>query len=252
MNIKHFFGVEKPKPTKSTKPKESNQAKSNVSKEPTYIGHEEVLIDEINETQQSNQPDIFAIGKYNLYQMVLKKQKKQKKNYQIMVKHQGQLDKIKFTQSWLKCPFGVEEYAGKAIINLEFHNHETNNLSYNNYAIMKQIDDAFNKLNTQNPDINKFVHIPKQLLNEMDKCYYSPLIKPRSDYDPLVRVHLKKIQNTIATQCNIKINNQLEPTSVYEIKGHALEVEFELSSMWFVGDTYGVVLVANRITILGN
>lgn len=236
MNIKHFFGV------KNTKSKKEDEKPKQV--EP--IGHEEPT----DEPDEPIDKPKFMIGKYNLYNMILKKQKK---NYQIMVKYFGKPDKIRFKLSWLKSPFGVEQYAHKEIVNLEFLNHLKNNLSHNNYAVFKQLDDMLGKLNTKAHDIDNFIYLTTDQLNALNGLHYSPLIKQRpNEFDPLVRLHLKKVKDTITTKCYKKVNDKLEEISVFEIKGHMVEVDLELSSLWVSNDSYGVVIVINKIVVIGN
>ena len=231
MNIKHFFGV------KSTK---TDEAKKQI--EP--IGHMEPT----DEPDEPTDKPTFMIGKYNMYNMFLKKQKK---SYQIMVKYFGKPDVIRFKLSYLKSPFGVEQYAYKEIVNLEFVNHLKNNLSHNNYAIIKQLDDLLSKLNTKAPEIENFMYINSDQLNVLNGLYYSPLVKQRPDgFDPLVRLHLRKVKNTIATKCYQKVGDKLEPMSVFEIKGRMVDVELELSSLWVSNDSFGVVIVINKIVVI--
>ena len=241
MNIKQFFGV---KSTNAKKNDEKPKIEPLGYKEP--IGHEEPT----DEPDEPVDKPKFMIGKYNLYNMILKKQKK---NYQILVKYFGKPDKIRFKLSWLKSPFGVEQYAHKEIVNLEFVNHLKNNISHNNYAVFKQLDDMLGKLNTKVTEIDNFIYLTADQLNALKGLYYSPLIKSRpNDFDPLVRLHLKKVKDTIATKCYKKVNDKLEEISVFEIKGHMVEVDLELSSLWVSNDSFGVVIVINRIVVIGN
>lgn len=246
MNIRDFFSVKtKTKTKETTDMKESKKKEINKNiDESKYIGHEEVEEIDIDESKPK-----FMIGKYNLYNMFLEKKKK---NYNIMIKHFGKSEKIKFKLSYLKSPFGVEMYSHKEIVNLEFTNHETNNLSFNNYTIFKQLDDMFSKLNTKTEESNNFININSYQLNSLNGLHYSPLLKERpNNYDPLARFHLRKVKNTIATKCYKKVDGKLEQISVFEIKGKMMEVELELSSLWISDDSYGIVIVINQITIIG-
>ena len=238
MDIRHFFGTKKPKP----KPKEIKKVDEVPINDIGKLEPDEPSDDDIVEDDAI---DKFMVGKYNMYNMVLKRQRK---NYQILVKHKNNIEKIRFGLSWLRSPFGVEEYAHKEIVNLEFPNHLKNNLSHNNFTIIRQIDDAFKDISKE-----KFPHLPHNFIQDIEGLSYSPLIKPRpGNYDPLVRIHLRKTKNTITTRCYKKdsTNGKLEDVSIYEIKGHMVEIEFELGSLWVSDDSYGVILIANRVIIL--
>jgi hypothetical protein len=193
----------------------------------------------------------YTIGNINLYDLWIKKQKI---NYKLFIKNKESIAPIKIVLSWLKCPFGVEKYFFKEIINLEFTNYKNKNYSYNNFAKISQIDEAFNKLNIDKEHVNNFKHLSNFFLGEIKELNYMPSIKTRPEnFDPLFRIHLKKSKNTITTNFFFKKKDgKYEHSSVNDIKDKMLEIEIELSNIWIKNNDYGLIWIANKIIILSN
>ena len=170
-------------------------------------------------------PDVY-IGDYNLKNIVLKKNRK---NYSLYEFKDGVNRVITIKLTGMKIPFGVEKYGYKELINFEFLNKDKYNNSLNNYNKIKQIDSYFRGLK----DFN-------------DK-YYKSCIKERDDYDPLLRVHLKKRGKNILTTIQSKNNT---PVSVYELKNALCCIELELQSLWTTDDSFGLLFCVKNIKLL--
>jgi hypothetical protein len=211
-----------------------------------FVNKKEIDANTSEELESVEEPK-YVIENFDLYDLCVKKQKI---NYKLFIKNKNLLSNIKIKLQWVKSPFGVEKYLFKEIINLEFTNYKNKNYSYNNYSKINQIEEAFNKLNTDSVHTNNFKHLYGSFLNDLKGLDFLPSIKMRPDkFDPLFRVHLKKTKNLITTKIFKKNKDKYEHGSIHDIKDKMLEVELELSTIWIKNNDYGLIWLIDRIII---
>jgi hypothetical protein len=249
MNIKTFFkskndSGDSPKNNADTDDK-NNSAKNNSVNNDSATGNDEKILSKYN------------IQGKNLSNMMLVKLKK---NHSVFIKNNfGKKIRFIVKATGFRCPFGVEKYNYKYIINLQFSNMK-NNITQNNFTIFTQIDNFLKGLSNEKnkPKCN---YISEQFCKELEKLQFNPSIKMfdaldnldengNSKYDPLLRVHLKKSGKNITTKTFKRYNHKLEIVPLEMIKGKNLEVHLEMSTMWLTNINYGIIYIANKIVIL--
>ena len=157
--------------------------------------------------------------------------------YNITESKDSKLCKILFKTPIMTTPFGIEEYKGKQVINLEFTNKDTN----------KQIRDFFKDINRYDDFFNKVDNINDLDLSNKQYCNF---IKIRDKYDPLVRMSLKRSKYRTTTDCynkNITTNEQERITTKDINKNDKIQVIFCIDNLWIFGDKYGVSLVISKL-----
>lgn len=164
------------------------------------------------------------------------------------IDNQDKYTNIIYKTPIIKVPFGVEEYAKKDIINLEFTDYQKNNDVFNFITQIEQLDDFLSRL--QNIDDNNdeffsksFVfNINKDVLYDIKgKQYVSCIRRNKGIYDPSLRTHLRKKGKTIQS----KVYKQKEQISVFDIKKHFGFFTIELGTLWTSSDQYGLVIYFN-------
>jgi hypothetical protein len=173
----------------------------------------------------NNQDDVY-IDSYNLKNIVFKKNKK---NFAVYESQKGVNRTITIKLLGMKVPFGVEKYGFKELINFEFLNKDTNNYSLNNYNKIKQLDNYFKQLDKFN-----------------DKNYRS-CIRERDNYDPLLRVHLKKKSKNILTTVIAKDGSSY---SIFGIKNRLCNIDIEIQNVWTTDSTFGILFCVKNIKLL--
>jgi hypothetical protein len=162
---------------------------------------------------------------YNLDKILLIKKKKS---------HNISYDGIKITLKNIhaSCPFGIENYKGKQIINLNITND--NNDNYNNLIQIKILESYFEK---EMPYfLNKFPEL-EILLNNHD---FIPCVKANN----YLRLHMKN------TKIYIKKNNEEYPAFSIDLKGMKIRADITLGELWYYEGKYGLVWNLDKIVII--
>ena len=153
---------------------------------------------------------------------------KMKKNYTIFEEIGGYNKPIVFKLSGMKCPFGIEKYFFKEIINFEFLNKDGNNNMLNNYSKIKQLDEFFRDR------------------DEFNGKQYMSCLRPRDDYDPLIRIHVKQKKNILTKVTNK--NNQID--TLFNVKNKLCTIDVEIINLWTTDINYGLTLGLNAVHYL--
>ena len=151
-----------------------------------------------------------------------------KKNYTIFEEINGSRNSIKFKLYGMKCPFGIEKYYFKEIINFEFLKKDSNNNMLNNYNKIKQLDEFFNNR------------------DEFHGKQYMSCLRIRDNYDPLIRTHIKQKKNILTIVTN-KNNDQ---DTLLNIKNKLCTIELEIINLWVTDTDYGLTLCLNNVHYL--
>ena len=178
----------------------------------------------------------FNIESTNFYDIQLISQKK---NYQIFFKNYGKATRFRLKTPLMKIPFGIEKYNFKEIVNLEFINTKNNDVQ-NFLSSIKEIDSFFFKLKYQN-----FYNDLDCKINEnnfLDK-YYISCLRFKDNFNPLLRVHLKKNKNAIKSIFYKKDSS--EEINPYNIKGSIGTFTIEIGNIWFSNTDFGLIWYIN-------
>ena len=140
---------------------------------------------------------------------------------------------ITFKLYHVNAPFGIEKYAYKELINFEITGKDKYNNAYNNYAKIKQIDEFF-----KNED-NYVKHF------DPENMQYRSCLREKDNYDPMVRIHLKKRNRDIQTVFTRK-DKIIHPS---DIKGKVCNIEVELGDIWHTQYHYGLVLYVTKVEL---
>jgi hypothetical protein len=130
----------------------------------------------------------------------------------------------------MNIPFGVEKYNYKDILNLEFGIKNGDNNIHNFYVNMANIDDFFKKLSCDKQHIEK-VKIPFNILHKIMGKTYVPSVRKRYNFDPLLRVYVKK---------NLKFINK-DGSIISNIKSKTGTFTIVLDSLWISKYKYGII-----------
>lgn len=144
--------------------------------------------------------------------------------------------KITITLKNVIIPFGVENYNGKNIINLEL-NTKKSNKTYNAYATIATFEESLNLLHDNKNIINEF----KESIT--GKSYYPNMRQSKDGY--IIRSH-------IFGQPKISTNflGQLMSATLNDIKKTFANVVLELGSIWVTDNNYGINWYVREIEIL--
>lgn len=165
------------------------------------------------------------LDSHNLDNLVLTKIKK---NYLVHERKNNTLVPIIFKLENVYCPFGVEKYQFKEIVNFEFKDKSTNNTVLNSFSKIKQLDE--------------FLCDRDEFLNKN----YLSCLRQRSNYPWTIRTHIKQKKN-LSTIVKDKNNNE---HTILDIVCKKCNVYLELSSLWCTDSNYGIVLCINEIELL--
>tara|TARA_B100002019_G_scaffold264715_1_gene253734 strand:- start:161 stop:739 length:579 start_codon:yes stop_codon:yes gene_type:complete len=159
-----------------------------------------------------------------------------KKSYNIFI-YEDFMKEIIFNTPNLNIPFGIEDYNNKKILNLEFKNIKLNNNLYNLYSNIKNVESFFINLNKNENIIKR--PFPNNLLNDIKNKKFISSIKDKENFDPLFRIHLKKVKRKYLTTFKKKKNN--EEILYHEIKKMNGIFCICLKSLWISNDSYGLI-----------
>lgn len=188
-----------------------------------------------------------ATGKVdlNMYNMVFIREKS---NYRIHIKNFKSVTRLRLKTPLVCCPFGIEKWLNKEIVNIEFSNlngDNKDNMIHNFWAQIQQIDKFFISLKYDNFAKNLYNVVPKDLLDIIKDKTYVSCIRPRGNkFNPLLRTHIKKTKSKIETVFfdNDDKKNSINP---YDVKGKYGQFTIELASLWINNDVYGVTWYLN-------
>jgi len=140
---------------------------------------------------------------------------------------------ISFKLYHMNSPFGIEKYAYKELVNFEITGKDKYNSAYNNYAKIKQLDEYFKTANAYTKHFN------------IDDKQYKSCLREKEEYDPMVRIHLKKRNRDIQTVF-LKKGLTIHPN---DIKGKVCNINVELGDVWYTQYHYGIILYVTEIEI---
>lgn len=136
----------------------------------------------------------------------------------------------------LYCPFGIEEYNKKEIINLEIKK-DTND-KHNFYSIMSVLDNAF--------DLEKktdFIKLPKETAKDFSgKTYFSCM----NTKNNLLRCHTKKNMEIFS----LDMNNKKTLLTKDKVRGKKIICDIEVANVWIYGTDYGLLYYINKIQVI--
>lgn len=162
--------------------------------------------------------------------------------YNITESIDNKLCKILFKTPIMTTPFGIEEYKGKQIINLEMTNIDAN----------KQMKAFFKDINKYDDFFNNFKKIDDLDLSNKQYCNF---IKLRGKYDPLIRMSLKRSKYRTVVECYLEnsITHQQEQITTNNIrKNDKIQAIFCIDNLWIHEDKYGVSLVISKLFKITN
>lgn len=177
------------------------------------------------------------IDNYDLFNIFLVESRY---NNDVFINSDNGPKKIILTTSKLKIPFGIEKYNNKFIINFEFfkYNNDENVNAF--FKKIQKIDNFFCRLSLDDQIIKK-VLIPDKIKKELKARIYIPCIKMRpTNFDPLVRLHLKYKNNNMISNFNTDANT---------IKNKFCVCEIEIGSLWMTAKNYGILLYLNKCDV---
>jgi hypothetical protein len=147
----------------------------------------------------------------------------------------------------VRCPFGIEHYLNKKIVNIELTDYKKRNDVGNIYSIIKQIDNFMKKLSWNNVMLNGLINlVPYDMLNNIKNKRYMSCIKMRfNNFDPLLRTHIKKNENIF---CENKDYDMIT-TNPYDIKGSVCDFIITVDNLWVSTDSYGLVIYLDKCNI---
>ena len=181
----------------------------------------------------------YKVDKYNMYDIMITKQKKSKNKYIIYALLKGKFIPLKLKLTKIKIPFGLENYNRKYIINAEFLK---TNLGENQHKKIILID-KFMKNISKNPETLKKISVEFKL--HIKGKQYVTCLREKVGCNPLLRLHTKmKGKNIVTTVCKNK-----EPYSILDLKGKICDVEIEFTSIWVTDWNWGFVININTIDI---
>ena len=169
-------------------------------------------------------PDRY-IDSHNLENLKLIKMKK---NYTIFEETKGVRTPIIFKLYGMTCPFGIEKYCFKEIVNFEFLKKDNNNNMLNNYNKIKQLDEFFRDR------------------DEFNGKQYMSCLRHRDEFDPLIRTHVKQKKN-ILTEVTNK-NDQID--TLLNAKNKLCIIDIEIINLWTTDINYGLTLGLNKVHYL--
>ena len=147
---------------------------------------------------------------------------------------------IKLTN--MKCPFGVEKYNYKEIINFEFLGSKKNNQMLNQYSLIKQIDSFLR--NIKEETLENYINY--DMYDDINEKHYMSCLKEKRGFDPLIRVHLKKKAKNILTE----VSKDGTYYDLNNIKGEMCNLTIEIGDIWINEYNYGLVLYVSEIEII--
>ncbi len=139
--------------------------------------------------------------------------------------------KLSFDLNNVTIPFGIEEYKGKIIVNLEFKNIP--NETYNNLIYIKNVNETINNILTQ--DKIPFAKTMEFTDDFINKKYYDSLKQTNDVY------YLRcSINNKNDCKFYKIINNKKVECVSSECEKKVCDVKLELYNIWFFSDSYGL------------
>jgi hypothetical protein len=182
------------------------------------------------------------------YYMYNIKVKKLRENlYNINLFDYGKYKKIIFTMDNVISPFGIEKFENKDIINIEFSNHENSN-NINN--ILKEIT-QFEKFITNITYKKLKYNLPYQFIEQIKDKKFVSCIKTPPNFEPHLRVHIRKNGSHIKTVF-FKKNNNNETLYVnpFTIKNIKCKFIVSVENIWITQDCYGIIYMLNLCEVL--
>ena len=165
------------------------------------------------------------------------KKKNRNSGFKVFIKStNGQLKAMAIKSPKMNVPFGVEMYADKEIVNLEFTGIHESNEMYNFHVKIQEIDRFFSRI-SYDPKIKDEYKIQSEVLELLTWKEYINSIKIRKDFEPLLRTHLKKRKKIINSK--IYKDNKLVETSALEEASGILTLI--LDSVWIKNGKCGLV-----------
>jgi len=168
--------------------------------------------------------------------------------YKLNLLDYGTYKKIIFTLNNTITPFGIETFAKKDIINIEFTNYKNDNNMYNIYTEIDQFEKFISNVSHK-----KFKYgMPVIFANQIkDKKFVSCLkTSPNTNFDPLLRVHIKKQGSNIKSIFYKNIDNVKTFVNPFSIQNLKCRFSICAENIWFTEDSYGILFILNLCEVL--
>jgi len=185
----------------------------------------------------------YCIGPFDLFDIIFIKQRN---NYRLYINNNNNNSRIILRTPLMNIPFGVEKYKYKDILNLEFSNVNTNKM-YNFLTAIKQIDNFFINIMTNDIKYKIKNKLPYNLLENIKGKSYVSCIKYRKNFDSLFRTHLRKTKNNIKSIFKDTDDRLL---NIMDLKTNNGNFNIELESLWISNDSYGIIYYINEGVII--
>ena len=184
--------------------------------------------------------DEYTFNEQNLRWIIFKKSGKKYSIYN-RIPYDKSYTKYIFHLENMKSPFGIEKYNFKEIVNFEFTNHKENNEMFNQVSLIKQLDSFMKNINN-----NELENSINPVTEDITDKQYMSCLKEKRNFDPLIRVHLKKKSKNTITNFYCKHKN----SNIYDIKNKICNITLELGDLWINEYNYGLVIYMSDIEIL--
>ena len=163
------------------------------------------------------------------------------------------MKRFKINTPTMSCPFGLETFNDKEIINLEIINdsNDKNNFMsdinvldnlYKQFSENEHESDL--KLQLHMPLRMPFVNLPTDFLKDVKDHKYMPIYR-KSNNGMTIRTHVKNME------VYKNVNGKQVLLNKYEaIKGKKCKCSLEFDSIWIKNGTYGLLFYVTKMEIL--
>ena len=163
---------------------------------------------------------------------------KEKRNYKIFIKNGKDYETFQINTPPMKIPFGIENFYGKELLNIEFTDLNKSNEVYNVFAKIKQLD--FHMMSKRS-DNNK-----KKFLGIGDKSYLSCVRLGK--FSTFLRTHIRRTKNGYQTKFLNKDGSLIIDLS--SLKGKKCAFVLSVDKLWINKKDYGVIIYVDSCRIV--
>lgn len=185
--------------------------------------------------------DTYLVENYDFYNVTIYQMHITRLYYKVCVNHS---DKIVFTTPIMNIPFGVEYLARKDILNLQFT--EQDNAFFKS---MKKLDYFMTNFTWDNELIKNLKNDNTKDTSKIlkGKNYVTCLRQKKSDFYPIIRLHLKSKNETefykLVDGKKVLVNQD-------DIKGAKCKATFEIGMLWEKDKYFGFTFYLSSCEIL--
>ena len=166
--------------------------------------------------------------------------------YKLNLLDYGTYKNIIFNITNTVSPFGIETYAGKDIINIEFTNYNNCNDIYNILSEINQFENFIANIHKKKLKFN----LPPMLINQLKDKKFVSCIKTPNNFDPLLRTHIRKQGSIIKTVFYENENNNKNYVNPFSIQKKKCRFSVCAEHMWVTDDSYGIIFYLNLCELL--